>query len=510
MTIAMTPQINQRINVTAPVGVVQQAFDNAVDWCIKYTGQSNFINSLSAQLRSGKSLSVKQKHALMNSYSKSKVVGGSKIQLRSNTPDPTTYPEATKIASWLVAYNGTFTFLLNMQADLKKHGLTVAQWAGVIKCYNNDQKRQPASGQMVMFNKPVPVIINRSAAMMIKKQLNTSYGPFALEVLGCIPTKSRKTLYKVRINSTGAVNVCRVCGKSLVDYKSIVSGIGPVCAKTHLGSMYVTYKADIQKFMAQWAAECAKIGEFDVMLGNWNFKEGLNTVISTASATVSAPPTINSNNTAPLPKMYGTAHNISVGQIFEGKHINLWLHPTTGYNWLNDKGQWTAAIESKNIPGPTLFDDDQEYTVMTIKDTTDALGNVVTVINFRGHDNINIACTGFSSYVLDVCKGLQIYTNSTNAKWNDCITVTKNSMGNVLMTLDASKIEKLAPSTITHVANYAWPLLSLTNHGTGRMVSFKAELNTWYEEKHFPNKELLTYTANVDGNLVTLTIKNIK
>ena len=493
------------MTMTAPTGINQQAFNDAINWCTKYTGSSNFIASIASQIKRGKQLSVKQCHSLMNTYLKSTAVSGSKVQLRTKTPDPNVITNGDEVAKWLENYNGTFTFLMDMKKNLLTGGgLTSAQWGGVIKCFSNDRSVSPASGQMMMYPAPIPVIINRTAAMKIKNQQNLAYGPFALEILGKGPAMGRSTLYRARINATGAVNVCRICGKSLVDHKSVVSGIGPVCAK-NLGTIYHTYQTDIQKFMKEWADECTKVGEFDVILGPWHFKEGY-TAISKATVVVAPVTNVPAPPPAPGPKIYASAHNISVGDIFDGKHLNLWLHPTTGHNLLllNDKWSYIGANAQPR------FDDDQDYTVDKIMDVTDSVGNIATVATFVGHADVRVAVKGLSTYVNEYCKGIRLHYDSNSTRKNDI--VFSNYVGTNSVTSLIANANAFDSLKDIHAKPYIVPLISIHNYATGRSVSFVADLNDWYRQ--YPGcenakRQFIVYKANVDGKNMILMITPI-
>lgn len=218
------------------------------------------------------------------------------------------------IVHFAMTYNGTFKFMVDMKARLLNNtGLTENQWNAVTKCYTRDaQYKAPllvtpniiAPAKYFAFANPVPVVLTRKGAMALKKKYNLTFGPFTVEILGAYDTVSRRGYrnYIMCVNVSGAVNVCRVCGKSLVDHKSVVSGIGPVCAK-NLGAIYHTYKTDIQKFMADFATQCAVIGNMEIEFNSWSFKEGYqqmnmafdaakqsNNVITPSVAVNAAPP----------------------------------------------------------------------------------------------------------------------------------------------------------------------------------------------------------------------------
>ena len=275
--------------MTATLSFPQQ-YANALAWLDLYDASNDaFLKSLKSQLATKKRLSPKQITWLVKKYNNviSTATPKSPVSVvPTNIPDAST---RAQVVNFLISYNGTFKFLLDMRDRLvnQKVGLSDNQWNAVYKCYNRENRNAiqittntpstvaPAP-VMIDFATPIPVTLNRTAAMKIKKKYNLMFGPFTVEILGFIPTRRnhKYQTFKFRVNAAGAVNVCRICGKSLKDQKSVVSGIGPVCAKG-LGHMYHTYQTDIQKFMQQFADECNKIGVMEADFSLYHVKDNM-------------------------------------------------------------------------------------------------------------------------------------------------------------------------------------------------------------------------------------------
>lgn len=267
-----------------------QQYANALAWLDLYDASNDaFLRSLKSQLATKKRLSPKQVTWLVRKYNS--VISTAAPKSPTSVVPMGIADVATRasVVSFLINYAGTFKFLLDMKDRLvnKKEGLSPNQWNAVYKCYNRENKNAiqittnaPATVApapvMIDFATPIPVTLNRTAAMKIKKKYNLMFGPFTIEILGFIPTRRnhKYQTFKFRVNASGAVNVCRICGKSLKDHKSVVSGIGPVCAKG-LGHMYHTYQTDIQKFMQQFADECNKIGVMEADFSLYHVKHNM-------------------------------------------------------------------------------------------------------------------------------------------------------------------------------------------------------------------------------------------
>jgi len=249
----------------------QQQYTDAVAWLEIYDASNDaFLNSLKSQLASKKRLSTKQVSWLLRKFNSLTQNTAPKSPLNDAPNNIADVTLRNAVVQFALAYNGTFKFMLDMKKRLLSNsGLTDNQWNAVYKCFtkekpnnNVSQPAQAAQPVMIDFATPIPITLNRTAAMNIKKTYNLMFGPFTIEVLGFMPGGKRtfgNHIFKFRVNASGAVNVCRICGKSLKDHKSVVSGIGPVCAKG-LKHLYHTYQTDIQKFMQQFADECNKIG----------------------------------------------------------------------------------------------------------------------------------------------------------------------------------------------------------------------------------------------------------
>ena len=301
--------------MTTPNAPFQTQYTDAVAWLEIYDANNDsFLKSLKSQLASKKRLSPKQVTWLLRKFNLVTQNTAPKSPLSDAPNNIADVTLRNAIVYFAMTYNGTFKFMVDMKARLLNNtGLTENQWNAVTKCYTRDaQYKAPllvtpniiAPAKYFAFANPVPVVLTRKGAMALKKKYNLNFGPFTVEILGAYDTVSRRGYrnYIMCVNVSGAVNVCRVCGKSLVDHKSVVSGIGPVCAK-NLGAIYHTYKTDIQKFMADFATQCAVIGNMEIEFNSWSFKEGYqqmnmafdaakqsNNVITPSVAVNAAPP----------------------------------------------------------------------------------------------------------------------------------------------------------------------------------------------------------------------------
>ena len=185
-----------------------------------------------------------------------------------------TAEESDEIVKYLLQYTGTFQPIIDCrdkytnQLGYQASGLSEKQW----KMVKNSMERDKQTTQLSEPFKPrqvphIPITVNKSVAIKhFKEKLKLNYAVFTLKVVGItnvVPSR-RKDLLKLTLevvpNTDGTVNVCRMCGKALTDHRSIVSGVGPYCAKRLGAGIYHTYKTDIKKFMNQFKKELSKVG----------------------------------------------------------------------------------------------------------------------------------------------------------------------------------------------------------------------------------------------------------
>lgn len=272
----------------------------------------------------------------------------------------------------LKAYKGTFSWMLDVQKQYEKFGhLSQKQWDGVARTLNKNKPAKLASTWTNGVHVKINIMLRRGVAMKLKKDLNLPYGPFALTVTKINNAfKSRystKFTVSARINGDTAVNACRICGRTLTDNKSIVSGIGPTCAKK-LGALYITYQTDIKKFMAEFKAECDKVGEFSVDLWENNIKEGADlmmkaytdilakagtslasTMTSGSVSPVSQSVTASAQVSAPAPRPIINSTPIGVKLNF---HLDYYQGEGNTKNYLHWNPQsFTFSVERSSLPG---------------------------------------------------------------------------------------------------------------------------------------------------------------
>ncbi len=253
----------------------------------------------------------------------------------------------------LMKYNEMFSFVLDMRNVMNRFGkLSDKQWNAVAKCLAPKPVEDPNAIAVASCN--IPIIVSASAARYIAKANQWKFNPRTLTVTQ-IKSKNHKG-YTVRavVNWTGNVSECRCCGKTLEDWRSQATGVGPYCVKK-TGIPYVKNQADIARFQKEMEVLAAQLGEVEVFIKKWHLNTGsgdLDGAIANSTPVQVTP----SNPLSPLPEP------------------KLPTIPVEHFKWDQSNGLLTRKIEeSRAYVDPTNMPD----MIQVYSDTTKR------AINFR-------------------------------------------------------------------------------------------------------------------------------
>lgn len=237
----------------------------------------------------------------------------------------------------LMAYNGTFGFVLDLRSTLCKCGkLSDKQWEAAKKCLAPKPVVDP--NEVLVDSCSIPIVVTATSARHIAKTVNWPMNPTTLVVTKIKNRDRRGFTATIKADWTGNVSVCRCCGKSLTDWRSQATGVGPVCVKG-TGIQYVRSQQDVARFQQEMQDLCTKMGEVEVYIKGWHVKEGMTTIdniTSTATPKVVAP--------APAP-------TVTLQRVPTTTEINI-----TNLQW-DDKtrtftGDWKKLRSMPNWPVP--------------------------------------------------------------------------------------------------------------------------------------------------------------
>jgi len=161
----------------------------------------------------------------------------------------------------IVEYKGESKFVLDLQEKYKKYRrLTEKQVQAGYKAVDREfQKNSQKEVNIKLVGNTIK--LGRNIARDIKEENNLEFHPILVDVTEIVTMSNRAMKLKAKLTKENG-GICRCCGKTLTDYMSQVTGIGPVCAK-YVGVEHPKTKNDVEQFKADMSKKIDEIGEFE-------------------------------------------------------------------------------------------------------------------------------------------------------------------------------------------------------------------------------------------------------
>ena len=142
--------------------------------------------------------------------------------------------QSQEVFEWLENYNGTFEFLISLKVQLTTKGyLSDKQISAAERCMQRDKqpKLEVVKPKPTFSVKAGQVLEVRKGFAKKMAQLNNSPVAFHNFEVNEVKAETSKAIL-VRIKASSKVTShCCVCGRTLTDPTSVISGIGPDCAE---------------------------------------------------------------------------------------------------------------------------------------------------------------------------------------------------------------------------------------------------------------------------------------
>lgn len=138
-----------------------------------------------------------------------------------------------QVFDWIENYTGSFDFILSLKAQLLVKGyLSEKQMSAAERCMQKDQQPKltlvkPAPSFSVKAGQVLEV--SKGFAKKIAQQNGSDKTFYNFEILE-VKAETQKAILVLTKASAKVTSHCCVCGRTLTDPASILSGIGPVCA----------------------------------------------------------------------------------------------------------------------------------------------------------------------------------------------------------------------------------------------------------------------------------------
>lgn len=218
----------------------------------------------------------------------------------------------TQVHADLMAYNGTFGFLLDLRSKFIKYGsLSDKQWESAKKCLTPKTAPVVDKSKILVPYCNVPITITAYQARKVAKMNNWPFNPCTLRVTSINWVDRKYLSLNVKIDWTGNVTSCRCCGKALSDWRSQATGVGPVCVKG-TGIPYIKDRNEVAAFQKSMEDLCDKLGEVTIEVSKWAFDSGLHEVEQAIYLVNPAPPVPPTPQTAAFAPVMSVASRYAV------------------------------------------------------------------------------------------------------------------------------------------------------------------------------------------------------
>jgi len=214
-----------------------------------YEGNNKFIHNLKPGLQKWGRLTIKQ-------YKMAE-----KLIIQEERQTEINVEELPQNLRAIVEYKGESKFVLDLQEKYKKYRrLTEKQVQAGYKAVDREiQKNSQKEVNIKLVGNTIK--LGRNIARDIKEENNLEFHPILVDVTEIVTMSNRAMKLKAKLTKENG-GICRCCGKTLTDYMSQVTGIGPVCAK-YVGVEHPKTKNDVEQFKADMSKKIDEIGEFE-------------------------------------------------------------------------------------------------------------------------------------------------------------------------------------------------------------------------------------------------------
>jgi hypothetical protein len=169
----------------------------------------------------------------------------------------------------IMKYTGSNDFILKIKDDYTKwRNLSERQIAAAVKSI---KKEKTPTMEIRVDLKNESIRIKRGIALKIKEEYGLEFMPILVDLVGTTHISAKAVRVRAKLTKENG-DVCRCCGAELTDEFSILTGMGPICAK-NLRLKYIKDKVEAARFHEELALRIEEIGEFEFWLPKSQIKE---------------------------------------------------------------------------------------------------------------------------------------------------------------------------------------------------------------------------------------------
>ena len=166
-------------------------------------------------------------------------------------------------------YEGSNEFVLDIKNKFVMYrNLTERQISTAVKSIKRE--KNPSKVLDIKLNNE-SVQLKRGIALKIKKEYGLEFMPILVDLVKTTMISQKAVKVVAKLTKENG-DVCRCCGATLTDDKSMITGLGPICSK-NLGVPYIKDQEDLNRFKMDLNKRIDEIGEFEFWLPKTQIKE---------------------------------------------------------------------------------------------------------------------------------------------------------------------------------------------------------------------------------------------
>ena len=198
---------------------------------------------------------------VISKYGKLTVGQESTVEKILNAPVEAKQVELTEDMKKIQAYEGTNSFVKEIQSKLEKYGkLSDKQVSAAM----NQIKKEETKASTKHMNIPAEgdtIQVGRKIGQQMKDTYGLQFNPTILDITKVLAISPKAVKFAGKM-TVKRCNVCVCCAKTLTDEFSMLTKMGKTCAK-HMKVEYITDKTQTDRFRNDYLKRVEEIGEME-------------------------------------------------------------------------------------------------------------------------------------------------------------------------------------------------------------------------------------------------------